>query len=229
MLAVFAAVHLAVLAPWLYRMSAVGAGVMATELKLGYNLYQNSNPYVEEGRPGDDLHWPAGLEDMTPKDRDSELVHLGVEGIHRHPLWYLRNCARRLSYELTPWPHFTALSKVQAAVVTVSGLLYMYGSWTLLVFAMRRGAWLSSDLVVLLVALGLWYGCHSLIAGSTRMRIPSDPWVPALALGAWSSRTRRGASTGLGGVLPPAPGPARLASSAELPQDGIAREGTVRY
>jgi hypothetical protein len=195
MVAIFGAVHLAVLSPWLWRMKTVGAGMTATELKLGYNLYQFSNPFVDD--PTDpkttwkDLRWPTDLEDKTPAARNAELVHLSLEGIRRDPSRYLLNCGRRLYFQLAPWPKsYVGASLAQAVGLTLSAILYMYGSWALFVAALRRGARLSSGAWVLLLAVALWYAGHAFIAGGVRMRIPSDPWVPALALAAWASRRR---------------------------------------
>lgn len=189
MAGVFAAVHVAVIAPWLVRMKSVGAGMTATELKLGHNLYQFSNPYVENPalpKPDESFNWPVDLEDKTPAQRNAELVRLSLDGIRAQPLHYLRNCARRLYYQLAPWPNFTAMSRVQAVLLTGSALLYMYGSWTLFFISIWRGARPPQGARVLLIAVGLWYVCHSLIAGSVRMRLPSDPWAPALALATWA-------------------------------------------
>lgn len=196
---VFAALHLAVVGPWLARMERVGAGGLATELKLGHNLYCYNNIYVENPyrpRPGDSYRFPEGLEDLSPSERDGRLLRLALGGIVRRPDLYLRNCLRRVAYLLSPLPQFRDASPAEAAALAAATVAFVWAPWALVlaVLSRRRGPRTRGEWVVL-AAIALWYAAHVLVHASIRQRLPSDPWVAALALALVSWSPRRAASS----------------------------------
>jgi len=188
---VFVVVQTAVVAPWLVRMHEVGAGMTSTELKLGVNLFIYNNVHVDNPynvRPDESFQEPAGLDDMTPAARDKLLTRLGIEGIAQQPSKYIRNCARRVGYLLSPLPNFSESGKLKAIALALTTLIYLYGFWAAFGIAEGLGAGLSRAEWVLLLSVVFWYAFHIAFHASVRQRIPSDPWIAALALAVWSRR-----------------------------------------
>jgi hypothetical protein len=190
---VFVLFHAAVISPWLLRMERIGAGGRSTELKLGINMFIYNNTLVNNPYrlgPGESHHEPPDLDEMTPASRDSRLLRLGVRSILLRPDLYLRNCLRRAGYLLSPWPNFTTPSPLKTAVLLLTTVIYLYAFWGLFLRTLWLGIPMTKGRWVVLLALGLWYAFHILLHASVRQRLPSDVWVAALALSAWSDRCR---------------------------------------
>jgi len=190
---VFVSLHAAVIGPWLLRMDRIGAGGHATELKLGTNLFIYNNIHVQNPyrpSPGESYHEPPDLDEMRPASRDSLLLRLGLRSIAHRPDLYLRNCLRRVGYLFSPWPNFTTPSPLKTVVLLLTTGVYLYAFWGLFLIALWRGAKMTRGRWVVLMALGLWYAFHIFLHASVRQRLPSDVWVAALALSAWSARCR---------------------------------------
>jgi hypothetical protein len=185
---IFTITYTAILAPWLWRMNEVGAGMTATELKLGVNLYSFSGTATADpyGQPAEsDWQWPPGIESASPRERNNALVRSALREIAAHPERYLARCLKRLTFLLSPVPNFYDVSPLQYWAVMVSSLLFFHA---FLAAVAARALWpvrLNVDQWTLLLSLGLWYLLHVLINASIRNRLPSDVWCAALAVSLW--------------------------------------------
>jgi hypothetical protein len=189
---VFAVLHLAVIAPWLWRMHQVGAGFSSTELKLGINLFQFGGSPVDDPYhvgPNADWQFPVGFEAMTPAERNGVLLRAALKGIAERPKDYLRKCGQRVFYLLSPVPNFTASGRLQYWGMVVGTTLFFYSCWAAILLRLILFGRLTRAEWLMLGALLVWYLFHFGVNASIRNRLPSDTWCAALALSLWFSRT----------------------------------------
>jgi len=180
--------HLAVVGPWLVRMHSVQAGLGATEVKLGHNLFLYNYPGVDnpyELRAGERIDFPPGLEQMTPAGRDALLTRYAITGIMQHPRKYLRNCLRRAFYFFSPVPNFYASSLATKAGTACSTLVSLILPWAIIAWLLTKRMSITRGEAVLLISILLWYTFHILMHASIRQRLPSDLWVAMLAVSLW--------------------------------------------
>jgi hypothetical protein len=185
---IFAVVHIGLLSPWLWRMNRVGAGWSSTELKLGINLYQFSGTFGVDpyGPEGGRFPLPAGVERMTPRERNSVLTREALKRIGARPKEYLVQCLKRSYYLFSPVPSFYRTSRLQFFTVLISSLAFYHTFLVAdVVGLIRRRPW-TPEAWVLVAALGVWYAFHLMVNASIRNRLPSDVWVAALAIVTWS-------------------------------------------
>jgi hypothetical protein len=188
----FAVLHVAVIAPWLWRMDMVGAGFTSTELKLGINVFQFGGSSVKDPYDSSasvDWCYPPGIESMTPKARNAALLRAGLDGIAAHPNEYLRKCGQRVGYLLSPAPTFYSASWLQYWGMFAATLLFFYSCWAAILVRLALFRRLDRAEWLLLVAILVWYVFHFAINASIRNRLPSDPWCAALALSLWRPRS----------------------------------------
>ncbi len=186
---VFAATHLALVAPWLARMASVGATPLAVELKFGSNLYTYCGALGDGyGGGGPAVEYPPGLAELTPAARDRLLRRLALGAIAERPGDYLRACLARAGYLLSPVPNFGPGGGLKTYAMAGSTALFLYAPLLAVLAALAARRPVPPAARVLVVAVALWYGFHVLLHASVRQRLPSDAVVAALALTLWAGR-----------------------------------------
>ncbi len=183
----FAVVHVGLLSPWLWRMSQVGGSPFSTEVKAGINLYQYSGTTVDDPyAPDVRFTLPAGVEMMTPQERNRVLTQEALKQIVREPDKYSKKCLIRSFYLFSPVPGFYQVGRLQYLAILGSSLAFFHTFFVAAVVGLiRRRPW-SVGVWLMVVALGVWYTFHIMVNASIRNRLPSDIWIAALAIVTWT-------------------------------------------
>jgi len=183
----FAVVHIWLLSPWLWRMNRVAGTPFSTELKLGINLYMFSGTDVADpyGPGGGDFPLPAGIERMTPQERNSVFIKEALKHIISRKKEYINRCLSRSFYLFSPVPNFYKTNRLQYFAILAASLAFFHTFLLAAVVGLIRRRPRSSGAWVLVAALGIWFAFHIMINASIRNRLPSDVWVAALAIVTW--------------------------------------------
>ena len=183
----FAVVHVGLLFPWLWRMNHVGGSPFSTELKLGINLYQYSGtPVADPYAPDARSTLPAGVEMMTPRERNRVLTQEALKQIVREPDKYFKKCLSRSFYLFSPVPSFYQVGRLQYMAFLGSSLAFYHTLFIVAAVGLIRRGPFRADVWLMVVALGFWYAFHIMVNASIRQRLPSDIWIAALAIATWT-------------------------------------------
>ena len=186
----FVVVHFSLLSPWLWRMNEVGGTPFSTELKLGINLYQFSGtPVADPYDPDVRFPLPAGVEMMTPRERNRVFIREALKHIIQEPNEYIKKCLSRSLYLFSPVPNFYQVGRLKYLAILGSSLAFYHAFFVVAVVGLiRRRPW-SVGVWLMVVALGVWYAFHIMVNASIRNRLPSDIWIAALGYRDLGSRS----------------------------------------
>ncbi len=177
----FILVHGLVISPWLLRMRQLGSHGIATELKLGFNLYKfNSstvdNPYRQN------VVIPPEVAALPPDVRDKRLTRMTLYEVLSDPMHYLKLCFFRMGYLFSPVANFSKVSFLQNLLLFLTTVFFIYVPLAWIGLNLWRKSRMDFFQQNLVLILALWYLFHFAVNASIRNRLPSDYLLATLAL-----------------------------------------------
>ena len=204
-LAIFAAVYLAMMAPWWLHNYAKYDQFVRLNLGGGKVMFAGNNPMNRSGG-GTNTEVPpyAFSEIKDPVARDKAQFTAGLNYIAENPGHFFYMSLRKFVRLWRPWPYSDEYATplfiiVSATTMLPLMLLSAIGAWA----GLRGADWRSY--VPILLFIGFNTAVHMITIGSVRYRFPMEPFLVILAAPVIADAIQRLAGAGKRRSLAPSP------------------------